>query len=269
MNFGEIGASGVIMLVILVFAALGFAKGALKLFYGFVCLVGTLVAGWAGYQFGYPLVLEKWPKIPDYGQYFCGIVCGILAFLLLKTLTDFFSNPFAKEQEERKKGSGIFGLLTGFALGFVICLLGMHRLVDKGTWAEIDYWIAQASDAAPEELPNLAKLKYDFLNSAVGKQVARFISQDESGAQNLAKLAIMQVAAPEKLQALASDPAIASTLESPKVQEFLQDPAIKESIEKGDTAAILAHPGFIALMADTELNHAIAQIDIEQALKLR
>jgi len=80
MNFGEIGASGVIMLVILVFAALGFAKGALKLFYGFICLVGTLVAGWAGYQFAYPLVLEKWPDIPEYGQWACGIVSGILAF---------------------------------------------------------------------------------------------------------------------------------------------------------------------------------------------
>ncbi len=269
MNFGEIGASGVIMLVILVFAALGFTKGALKLFYGFSCLVGTLVAGWAGYQFAYPVVLAQWPDIPEHGQYVCGVVCGILAFLVLKTLTDFFSNPFAKEEEERKKGSGILGLLTGFALGFAICLLGMHRLVDKGTRAEIDYWIAQASDAAPDELPSLTKLKYDFLNSAAGKQVARFISQDESGAQNLAKLAIMQVAAPEKLQALAADPAIASTLETPQVQEFLQDPAIKESIEKGDTAAILAHPGFIALMANPELNHAIAQIDIEQALKLR
>jgi hypothetical protein len=269
MNFGEIGASGVIMLVILVFAALGFAKGALKLFYGFLCLVGTLVAGWAGYKFGYPFVLEKWPEIPDYGQYVCAIVSAILAFLLLKALTDFCSNPFSREEEERKKGSGILGLLAGFALGFGICLLGMHRLVDKGTRAEIDYWIAQASDAAPHDLPSLAKLKYGFLNSAAGKQVARFIKQDESGAQNLAKLAIMQVAAPEKLEALAADPAIASTLKSPQVQEFLQDSAIKESIEKGDTAAILTHPGFIALMADPELNHAIAQIDIEQALKLR
>jgi hypothetical protein len=269
MNFGEIGASGVIMLVILVFVALGFAKGALKLFYGFLCLAGTLVAVWAGYQFVYPLVLEKWPDIPKYGQWVCGIVSGMFAFIILKTLTDFFSNPFAKEDEERKKGSGFFGILTGFALGFGICLFGMHGLVDKGTRAEIDYWIAQAGDAAPEELPSLAKLKYDFLNSSVGKQVARFISQDETGAQNLVKLAIMQVAAPEKLQALVAAPEIASTLETPQIQEFLQDPTIKESVENGDTAAILAHPGFIALMADPELNRAIAQIDIEQALKLR
>ncbi|MEO1857281.1 MAG: hypothetical protein ABGY95_07965 [Rubritalea sp.] len=268
MNFGEIGASGVIMLVILVFAALGFAKGALKLFYGFLCLVGTLVAGWAGYQFGYPLVLDNWREIPEYGQYVCGIVSGIIAFLLLKTLTDFFSNPFAKD-EERKKGSGLLGLLTGFALGFVICLLGMHRLVDKGTRAEVDYWLAHASGVTPDEFPSLAKLKYDFLNSTLGKQVARFITQEESCSQNLAKLAIMQVASPEKLQALAADPAIASTLQSPRLQDFLQDPEVKDSIENGDSAAILKHPSFIALLADPELNHAISQINIEQALKLR
>ena len=269
MNFGEIGASGVITLVILVFVVLGFAKGALKLFYGFLCLVGTLVAAWLGYQFGYPLVHERWPDIPEHGEYACAIASAILAFLFLKTLTDFCSSPFTKDEEERKKSSGILGSLTGFALGFTICLLGMHRLVDKGTRAEVDYWIAQASDAAPDELPSLTKLKYDFLNSAAGKQLARFIKQEDNGSQNLAKLAIMQVAAPEKLQALAADPAIANTLESPQVKEFLHDPAIKEFIEKGDTAAILTHPEFIALMADPELNRAIAQIDIEQALKLR
>ena len=257
------------MLVIFFFAALGFAKGALKLFYSSVCFVGTVAAGWAGYQFGFPIVLEKWPNIPEYGQWACGIVTAFFVFFLLKMLTDFFSNPFAKDEEARKKGSGILGLLMGFALGFAICILGMHRLVDKGTRAEIDYWLALANDATPDEFPSLAKLKYDFLNSAAGKQIARLLSQDGRGAQNLAKLAIMKVAAPEKLQALAADPAIASILESPQVKEFLQDPAIKESIERGDTAAIIAHPGFIALMADPKLNHAIAQIDIEHALKLR
>ena len=145
----------------------------------------------------------------------------------------------------------------------------MNRLVDKGTRAEVDYWIAQASEAAPDELPNLAKLKNDFLKTSIGKQIAHFISPNNLGSQNLAKLAIMQVAAPENLEVLAAHPAIASTLESPQLQDFLNDPAVKESIKNGDTKAILDHPGFKALLADPELNRAIAQIDIEQALKLR
>lgn len=270
MNFGDIGASGLILLVIVVFALLGFAKGALKLFYGFLCLIGTLIAGWAGYQFGYPLVLQKWPTAPEYSQCGCALIAAIVTFLLLKTLTDFFSSPFSQGEEvSKKKGSSLLGLLTGFILGVGICLLAMHRLVDKGTRAEIDYWVAQASEAAPDDLPNLARLKDSFLKTAIGKKISRYISPNDIGSQNLTKLAIMQVAAPEKLEALAGDPAIATTLESPQLQEFLRDPAVKENIENGNTDAILEHPGFLALMANPELNHAIAQIDIEQALKLR
>jgi uncharacterized membrane protein required for colicin V production len=268
MNFGEIGVSGVILIVIIAFAAFGFAKGALKLLYGFLCMLGTLLAAWAGYIYGYPSLLSKWPNMPEHGEYTCALIAAIAVFMVLKGLTDFFTNPFAKE-EERKKGSGITGLLTGFAMGFILCLLGLHKLVDKGTRAEIDYWVAQATEAAPEELPSLAKLKYDILNAPIVTQLSTLLKLDNAASQNLSKLVLMQVAAPEKMQQLASDPAIAETLNTPKLQTFLASPEVQESIKNGDTEAILSHPDFSAVLADPELNAAIAQIDIEQALKLR
>lgn len=268
MNFGEIGVSGVILIVIIAFAAFGFAKGALKLLYGFLCLVGTLIAGWAGYTFGYPALLTKWPVMPENGEYACALAAALLTFFILKSLTDFFANPFASE-EERKKGSGLTGLLTGFAMGFVLCLLGMYKLVDKSTRAELDYWVSQATEAAPEELPNLAKLKYDILHSPIARQVTHFLSLDNGAEENLSKLVLIQIAAPEKMQQLAQDPAVAQALDSEDLQGFLNDPLVRQSIESGDTAAILEHPQFSSLLEDPELNAAIAQIDIEQALKLR
>ncbi|MFC5049732.1 hypothetical protein ACFPK9_03780 [Rubritalea spongiae] len=268
MNFGEIGVSGVILLVIIAFAAFGFAKGALKLLYGFLCLIGTLAAAWAGYTFGYPALLTEWPSMPKHGEYACALAAAILTFILLKTVTDFFANPFENE-EQRSKSSGLTGLITGFAMGFAICLLCLNKLVDKGTRAEIDYWIAQATEAAPQELPNLAKLKHDILHSPVSKQVTSLLSFNNAASQNLSKLVIMQVAAPEKIQQLSQDPAIALTLQSPKLKAFLHSPEIKQSIESGDTAAVATHPDFIALLKDPAMNDAIAQIDIEHALKLR
>ncbi|MGJ8672661.1 hypothetical protein [Rubritalea sp.] len=268
MNFGEIGISGLILIVVIAFAAFGFAKGALKMLYGFFCLLGTLVAAGAGYKFGYPALLGIWPTMPEYGEYACALAAAIAAFLLLKTITDFFSNPFSNE-EERKKGSGITGLLTGFAMGFVLCFFGLNKLVDKGTRAEIDYWIAQATEAAPEELPDLAKLKYDIVNSPIVIQVTRLFDLNKSASQNLSKLVIMQVVAPDKIKQLSQDPIIAETLQHPKIQNLLQSQEVRLSIENGDTSAILTNPEFTSLLEDPELNDAIAQIDIEQALKLR
>ena len=268
MNLSEIGVSGVILVVILAFAAFVFAKGTLKILYGFLCFAGTLCAGWAGYTYAYPILAGNWPDIPEHSEYACALAAAIFSFFLLKTLTDFVANPFAKDSEQ-KKGSGILGLLTGFTLGIALSLVVMHKLIDKGTKAEIDYWISQISDASAGELPKITKLKYDILSSPIGTQISNIILSDTSASQTLSKLVIMQVVAPEKVALLAQDPSLAKTLEHPKVKDFLHSPEIKQRIENGDTSSLVSHPAFIALVDDPELNHAISQIDIEQALKLR
>ncbi|MFD2159845.1 hypothetical protein ACFSW8_13135 [Rubritalea tangerina] len=256
------------IIVIIACATLGFAKGALRLFYGFLCFVGTLTAGWIGSQFLFPVVIKKWPDLPDYSQWVCALACAIITFLTLKAITDFFCDPFAKEDDSKKR-SNLLGITTGFAMGFAICLLAMYKLVDKGTRAEIDYWVSMASQSTPQDFPELAKLKHDLLNAPLTKQFAQFFNARDSGSDNLAKLAIMQAAAPEKIAALTQHPDIAPTLENPQLKNFLESPEIIERIKNGDTASILNHPDFIALLADPQMNHAIAQIDIEQALKLR
>lgn len=269
MQFDEIGFLSVILLVILAFATLGFAKGALKFLYGLACLIVTLAAGWAGYTFGYSLILQSWPDIPEYSQYVCGMVSAIIVFLILKTATDFFLCPLPKEEETKKKGSSLLGLVTGIAIGVSFCLLGMDRLIDKGTRAEIDYWVEQAGEVTSNELPKLARLKNSLLKTALGKKVSDLLSPSKGAEQNLTRLAILQATSPENFRTLTESPEFSDTLQNPQILQFLNDPIIKESIEKGDTESILKHPNFITIMENPEMNRAIAEINIEQALKLR
>lgn len=271
MNFGELGATGIITIVIVAFAILGFVKGILKLVYSLICLVGTFTAAWLGHSWGFSKVLEKWPNAPENMQIFCAVVAALLAFMVLSAFSRFLSNPFPTKKDDKGKrsGVGLTGLLVGVALSFSACWFGIQQLINQGSRAEINYWLAQAQETAPNKLPYLSQLKQAFTNSALGKRIAQVFPLNDPVDQTLAKLTVMRITSTEKFHQLAQHPVIKETLLDPKVLHFMMNKDVVASIDAGDTEAILEHPEFHDLISDPALKHAIAEIDIEQALKLR
>lgn len=271
MNFGELGATGLITIVIVAFAVLGFVKGILKLVYSLVCLVGTFTAAWLGHSWGFSKVLEKWPSAPENMQIFCAVVAALLAFIVLRSFAKFLSNPFPTRTgaDGKKSGVGLVGLLVGVVLSFSACWFGIQQLINQGSRAEIGYWIAQAQEKAPNKLPYLSQLKQTFTQSSLGKLIAQVFPLNDPVDQTLAKLAVMRVTSSDQFLELAQHPVIKETLLDPKVLLFMMNQDVVASIDAGDTEAILAHPEFQNLITDPALKRAIAEIDIEQALKLR
>lgn len=271
MNFSELGATGIITIVIVAFAVLGFVKGILKLVYSLLCLVGTFTAAWLGHTWGFQRVLEKWPSAPENTQIFCAVVAALLAFMILRAFAKFLSNPFpsGKDQDGKKSGVGLVGLLVGVTLSFAACWFGIQQLIHQGSKAEIDYWLAQAQEKAPEKLPYMSQLKQTFTQSSLGKRIAQVFPLNDPVDQTLAKLTVMRITSTGHFQKLAEHPTIQQTLLDPKVLHFMMNKDVVASIESGDTDAILANPEFQDLITDPELKDAIAEIDIEQALELR
>ena len=235
MAFDSIGPSGMILIVLAVFAALGFLKVLAKLFFNLIALgIGT-VAGLWGYNNGFSLAA----KFIDQPQPWMPVAIGVIAFLgafsIFRSILKFLSGRGGEDGQVRTMGFGLPGMIFGLLVGGFIayCLLTGVRYA--GTVAELEQFKGYLAGKVEEgsKQPAFMKLKNWIDSSLLGQwhQKIDFLNDPEQA--ELAKLAIVKENENNLTSLLPQVP------RAEVIEEFPVDQSIQDSINKGDYGALL------------------------------
>lgn len=138
MNFQDIGTVGIIGIILLTFASIGFCKGLIRTLLAILCLViAGYVAIW-GQEHAHELT-GSWVKNPGpWLSWGIGIIAGLIAFILCRYLLHFLVNPFNSSKTGRRIGFGFPAALITFCLGAAFIWLLLSGIRCGGSLAEIE-----------------------------------------------------------------------------------------------------------------------------------
>ena len=235
MTFDSIGASGMILIILAIFAVLGFFKVLAKLFFNLIALgIGT-VAGLWGYNNGFSLVAKFIEQPQPWMPVAIGVTCFIGAFSIFRSILKFFSGRGGEGGQVRSMGFGLPGMIFGLLVGGLIayCLLTGVRYA--GTVAELEQFKGYLAGKVEEgsKQPAFTKLKNWIDSSLLGQwhQKIDFVNDPEQ--EDAAKLAIVKENEKNLTTLLPQIP------RAEVIEEFPVDQSIQDSIDQGDYGALL------------------------------
>ncbi|MDA7882227.1 CvpA family protein, partial [Akkermansiaceae bacterium] len=235
MTFDSIGANGIILIILAVFAILGFIKSLVKFFFNLIALAIGAVAGLWGYNNGFTLAGKVIEKPEPWMSIAIGVIAFLGAFSIFRTVLKFLSGRGSEDGQVRSMGfglpGGIFGLLFGGFIAYSL-LTGVRY---AGTVSELEQFKGYLAGKVEEgsKQPIFSKLKNWIDSSLLGQwhQKIDFLNDPEQA--ELAKLAIVKENQ-NNLTSLVPQIPRAEVLDTLAVDQSVQD-----SIERGDYGALL------------------------------
>ena len=187
-NIPDIGAAGLVGLLIIITAIVGLVRGFVRMLIGFVSLgIGCLGAYW-GFLRGGSMLGDYFLSPPDWLPAVVGFSIGLALFIISRAIFGILLEPTKVVNGRRKNhalAGGFLGLLTGILLTWF--LASGARYV--GTLAEIDRLdraitakkiedipvspLIRIKNLVDSTLPGRIHSKFDFLNDETRAQLAK------------------------------------------------------------------------------------------------
>ncbi|WP_018968906.1 hypothetical protein [Rubritalea marina] len=242
-------------------------KGVLKLFYALLCLVGLVLGGFLGFAASNHFAPQHWPNFPVYGHYLIGCICALLSFFGLKYITHFLYDPVPNGPNGQRPP--MFTIIAGVCLLGAFCIAVVIISSNKKFIEKSPEWVKSSLPAIQEKLNEVTDTAAPQIKGAFSSQVQKLIGSSDDATDTLAQLSEIKAKDPEAFKKIAKNAEVKRALEHPKVQAFLEDPEILQQLKEGKLTELMLNPKAQEILADEQLQLAIAQIDIEQVLKLR
>jgi len=267
-EFSSSSVSNSLVMLLVLFAILGFIKGAVRLVFFVFTLIGTAFAAYWGHEFGLEFIRRHWLEAPEVSGNVTGGICAIIAFIILRKIFGFLADPTEQSGLVAKFAFGIPAAIVSTVIAAGLVWFGVNQLRDKGTQDEMKYWISQ-SDAKPmEKMPILAKLKNKFEDSAIGKGISSIYHLQDDEQHNLARLVVLANYSKEKLNELKGNQDVQRILKNKKVRNLLSNnPDIQKGIQQNNPKLILENPELLEILKDPELRKDLQGVS-NQLLKL-
>ncbi len=267
-EFSSHNMSSSLMVLLVVFGVLGFMKGAVRLVFFVFTLIGAAFAAYWGCEFGLDYIRQHWAEVPDLSGNVIGGVCGFIAFMLLRKVFGFLTDPMEQNGIVGGFAFGVPAAIISTAVAAGLVWFSVNQLRDKGTQDEMKYWISQNGNQPMEQLPILARLKNKLGESTIGKAISSVYHLQEDEQHNLARLVVLANNSREKLGELKSDPAVQRVFRNEKVRKLLMENVeIQRAIDSNDPKVILENPELLEILKDPELRKDLSQVS-SQLLKL-
>ena len=257
-EFSSTSVSSSLMILFIVFAVLGFLKGAVRLVFFIVTIMGAAFAAYWGCEFGLEYIRQHWTEVPEISGNIIGAICAFIAFMVLSKIFGFLTNPMEQSGIIGKLAFGIPAAIISTVVAAGMIWFGVNQIRDKGTQGEMKYWISQNSERPMQKMPVLARLKNKLNDSAIGKGISGVYHMQEDEQHNLAKLVVLANHSKEKLIFLKSDPAVKKILKNKKVRKLLSNNLdIQRGIEQNNPSLILENPELLDILKDSDLRREL------------
>ena len=262
-NLGELGSSGVITLLILVFTVVGFIRGAVKLVFMLFSLAGAgYTAYWAA-EVGFIRAQENWADAPLWLSDAMALGAGLFTFFTLHKILSFFVDPFETSGTIARFVVGVPAAIISLIAAVLLIWGSLIFLKDKGAKSEIRYWMSQddpEEEAKLKNYPTIAALKQNFEGSIIGKAMMGVYQVTESEKHHLAKLLVIAKNSPDKMVSMADNGPVRKLFENPKMLELLEDPKVNDLIVNNDCHGLLRYFHHQGTLEDVYLEDDLSNI---------
>ena len=138
MNQHDIGIVGIIGIILLAFASIGFCKGLIRTLLATLCLViAVYVAIW-GQEHAHELTGSLIKNPGPWLSWSIGLITGIIAFLICRYLLHFLVDPFNSSKTGRHIGFGFPAAVITFCMGAAFIWLLCSGIRYGGSIAELE-----------------------------------------------------------------------------------------------------------------------------------
>ncbi len=264
MTFPDIGATGIICLVILAFALIGFLKGLIRTALVIICLA---IAGYAalwGNEHAHQLT-GSWLENPSpWLPKIIATVTGLAAFFICRYILHFIVNPFDDSDAGKRFGFGLPAALISLAIGLVILWGAFSSIRYVGSLSELRHtryliFEQQEKERALTSEPWLLMAKRSLDSSSVGKWQRKTDPFHTPGKLTLCRLLIMYQHTQTRVKLL-TIPEVHRVLNNPIFIHLAFDPAIKETLQSGKPKEIFQHPEVIKALTQKRLEEDLTAL---------
>ena len=268
MDLSGIGATGIIALVLLAFAAIGFIKGLIRTVSSMICLaLSGYAALWANqntHELSGSLISETNTWLPKVAA----AVAGLTVFFIGRYILKFIANPFEKSEKNKEKEKGFnFGLpsaLICLLISLAIFWIGSNIINHSGNLSEIRQTQSLILSGKDKETvlaaePLLLKAKHFISSSLLGKLQRKTDPFHTPGNLSLCQLLIMNTDTDTRVEMLKHSE-IHDVLNNPLFINLAFDDELKDVIQSGDSKEILKHPKVLQAIEDETLKNSITTL---------
>ena len=268
MDLSGIGATGIIALVLLAFAAIGFIKGLIRTVSSMICLaLSGYAALWANqntHELSGSLISETNTWLPKVAAG----VAGLTVFFIGRYILKFIANPFEKSEKNKEKEKGFnFGLpsaLICLLISLAIFWIGSNIINHSGNLSEIRQTQSLILSGKDKETvlaaePLLLKAKHFISSSLLGKLQRKTDPFHTPGNLSLCQLLIMNTDTDTRVEMLKHSE-IHEVLNNPLFINLAFDDELKDVIQSGDSKEILKHPKVLQAIEDETLKNSITAL---------
>ncbi len=270
-SFFDIGISGALAVVVLVFVGIGLVKGMVRMAFGLVALTAGILAGLWGFQKGASIAGTVISDPDPWMSAAVGIMLGLAIFFVARALFGVLLSPVSVKDGKKKNlavPGGLLGLIMGF--GFVwFCLSGLRYI---GTLAELDWIKSAIADKTKIEKvsqPLFAKIKRALDSTGPGKLHEKSDFLNDRARANLAKLTVL-VESKLAVATAATDKDVREAVLQEGINAMLlkQSADLKTYIDSGQYSHLLQSKPIKEACDNADVHSSLAEIDIEKSLGL-
>jgi hypothetical protein len=268
MHFQDLGATGIIGIVIVAFAVIGFFKGLIRTALAMVCLgIAGYTALW-GHEHATDLT-GPWINNPGpWAPKAIAVVTGLLVFFICRYLLNFLVDPFNRSSTGKRIGFGLPAALLSLCSGLAIIWFSFTGIRYSGSLAELRDTRLQilnddSSGASSYTTPLLLQAKHSLDASSVGQWHLRTDPFYTPGKLTLCQVLVIYHH-PQTREKLLKDPALNRLVNHPEFLELAYRKNIKHHAVSGQPRALfaaapitrtLAHPDFAQLLQKIDLTY--------------
>jgi len=266
MNIQDLGATGIIGIVILAFAVIGFLKGLMRTVLAMVCLgIAGYTALWANEHASD--LTGPWISNPGlWLPKIVAVITGLVAFFICRYLLNFIVDPFNRSKTGKRIGFGLPAALLSLCSGLTILWLAFTGIRYGGSLAELRYTQhlllkeesngEDSNSASSYAVPLLLKAKHALDASSAGKWHQSTDPFYAPGKLTLCQILVVyhHMLKREKL------------LEDPALNNLLNNPAFLELAYQENVKANALSPQPRRLFTDKAISQVLTQPDFMELL---
>ncbi|NNC86915.1 MAG: CvpA family protein [Akkermansiaceae bacterium] len=266
-EISDLGALGAIGIVVLLFVVIGFTKGMVRMFFGFLSLAAAGLAAYWGFQRGASVAALAVSDPDPWMAGAVGIIMGLGIFFAARALFGLILAP-VKVVDGKKKNLAAPGGFLGLLAGIVFVWFAFSGLRYVGSLSELKRLRDSLADGKVTEVaePLAVKIKKIIDNSVPGRVHKRIDFLNDEACCTLAKLqilvqnkaAISLAARDSELRKNFAQPQIRGMLESsPELNDFIREGQFSQLLESAKIREVAQHPEARAILTAADIEVAL------------
>ncbi|BDS08871.1 hypothetical protein NT6N_39110 [Oceaniferula spumae] len=265
MNFQDLGATGIIAIIIVAFAAIGFLKGLIRTVFAMVCLgIAGYTALWGNEHASDltgPWIQNPGPWLPK----IIAVVTGLAVFFICRFLLHFLVDPFNASKTGKRVGFGMPAAFLSLCTGLVVLWLAFTGIRYAGSLAEIRHTRHQllGDDVTIQTTtaePLLLKAKHALDASSVGQWQRETDPFYQPGKLTLCKLLVMYHDLKTR-KIILLDPEINPVLNDPVFIKAAYADAVKDHAQSVRPRELFHDEAVVEALSDPAFSEALGSLD--------